>query len=166
MQSLRTFPMFVLAGILSASCGGDSPAAPSARQDITLISNQPLSGATVSTGCSGPTRFICTDDLTLTFDVRFDRTMPEAWLNVEFLDSDGKVCAGATDRLAPLVSRVDSRATTRITLLSSVPDAAPLCEFPFTTTRIVATLIDPSSRPNERLLTRGFDATYTFAKAP
>jgi hypothetical protein len=164
MQSVRALSSVVLVGALSVACGGDPPTSPSA-QEITLVSNQPLSGATITTGCPAPTRFLCTDQLALAFDVRFDRTIQEAWLNVEFRTSTGQTCAGATSRLAPLVSRVESRATTRITLLSTLPDVGvPLCELPVTTTHIVATLVDTSSRAP--LLTRAFSATYTFAKAP
>jgi hypothetical protein len=162
MPSVRALSSLVLVGALSVGCGGDSPTSPS-RQEITLVSSQPLSGATITTGCPASTRFICTDQLALAFDVRFDRTIQEAWLNVEFRTDTGQRCAGATSRIAPLVSRVESRATTRITLLSTLPDVdTPLCALPATTTHIVATLVDGSSAPNAVLLTRSFSATYTF----
>src|SRR6187401_2770306 len=107
MRSLRVSP-FVVAGALSVSCGGDSPTSPAA-QDIRLVANEPSSGATIPMGCAQITQFICTDNLALMFDVRFDRTIEEAWLEVEFRDASGRNCAGSTTRLTRLAS--DNQAT-------------------------------------------------------
>jgi hypothetical protein len=160
MRSLRV-PLLFLVGALSVSCGGDSPTSPEA-QDIRLVGNEPSSGATIPLGCSAITQFICTDNLALMFDVRFDRKVEEAWLEVEFRDAGGRNCAGTTTRLTRLASDNQATAMTRVTLLSSPRDlTVPLCTLPVTTTHIVATLVDAAT--DTTLLTREFAARYTFA---
>ena len=162
MRSLRSRSALILVVSMFVSCGGESPTSPAA-QDIRLVANEPSSGATIPMGCSQITQFICTDKVALMFDVRFDRTIEEAWLEVEFRDASGRNCAGSTTHLSRLASNNQATAMTRVTLLSSPRDfATPLCPLPVTTTSIVATLVDGSAAPDATLLTRQFAATYTF----
>jgi hypothetical protein len=160
MRQLRAVSFLVSASAFALSCSGVAPSTPSTdAPDITMVVTQPAPGATLAPRCPAG-RTVCTDQLALTFNVRFDRTVPDASVLVEFYTSTNQRCAIAMTPRVTLQAGVSSPATSAITLLSSPPDFIQFCELPVTTTRIVATLMDATEA---RLLTREFAANYTFA---
>jgi hypothetical protein len=164
----------VVVALLVPSCGGGggSPSGPSApvappapTQDLTLTSISPASGATLTArDCpSGATTAVCTQQLLLGFTARFDRAVSDAAVFVELYTAAGLRCAVAiTQPRGTIAAGASTTMTASITLLSIPPDFPQFCTLPFTTTRIVAYLLEGAST---RILTREFPGTYTFVGA-
>jgi hypothetical protein len=156
--------VFALGGCGGASSTG--PAEPGAGQDLRLVSAVPGDGATlVVRDCPNPFSVpLCTFDLVLTVEARYDRPLAVASAYVEFYTSDGRRCAAGNSPEAALPVNSGRAFQISTTYLSFPPNQPLLCPLPVTTSRVVLLLVDTSGPP-VRILRRELAGTYTFQMA-
>jgi|RhiMethySRZTD1v2_1073278.scaffolds.fasta_scaffold902738_1 hypothetical protein len=170
---LLVIPMLLLAGAVGGcdSSAASSPTSPSvsptpsapvppAQGQITVLSVQPESGATiVAEPCDGG---YCSFDPRFTFDVQLDRSVDEPWVTVS-LFSGSQRCAssGFPNTLQALTPLQASTATKfEVSFLALSGPNGTLCQLPKTTTRMVVELW--AQRGRASLLTQEFALGYNL----
>ena len=141
-----------------------APAPVVPQGQITVLSVQPESGATLTAEPCDGGYCISDSDVRLTFEVRFDEEVREPWVTVSLYNGLQR-CAGSGypnvfQTIEPL--RANTTTTFSVSFLALSDHNGLLCPLPQTTTRMVVQLWPQRGRSSAALLTREFAHGYTF----
>ena len=182
MKTPGCFAVVVVTAGMFAGCDGQprsiplaspiptAPSPPAPRGSITLQSLSPVSGATLQVrecpyypiSLFATFWDMCSDDLTMTFEVEFETEVANAVVTIGFY-SGSQRCGLATSQSGFLAARTRASFDAKIISFSD-EDVRLLCPLPVETTRLVVQLWE-RGRPAVPLLTQEFAHNYKFAES-